>query len=40
MNKTIEILRNRNLSEEEKINLLQNMGLDLEDIFELALKEE
>lgn len=39
MKQAIEILRNENLSSEEKIDDLINLGLDLEDIFDLAMQE-
>lgn len=40
MKKYLEILRNEKLECEEKINFLQDLGLDLEDILELALNED
>lgn len=39
MEKAIEILKNQNLSAEEKYEYLLDLGMDLEDIFDLAMQE-
>ncbi len=37
--KALDIINDENLSAEDKLSLLQNLGFELEDIFDLAMYE-